>query len=321
MVTVLLPTYNAEKYIAQCIKSILHQTYRDFELLIIDSASDDNTVKIIKSFEDPRINLHQIERCPLGRSLNYGLKNAKFDLIARMDADDLMVPERLEVQLAYLKEHPEVDVLSCNSAYFMNDRIIFLLKLPESDENIKRSFMLHNVINHPGAVFKRSLIISSGGFSEEFIICQDYEIWLRLRNKAKFHNLQEFLIFMQYNPVSLSRERITETNREVRELHKREFLNAGGFNNSSDNNHVLAGWREYFYGNKVLARKYWRTPFRSLTVFPAYCFTYLPEGFNQRIKEFRLRMRIEYLLSYYSKDMRSLRRVFRNLIHSGVSDH
>ncbi|MBV6512511.1 MAG: O-antigen biosynthesis glycosyltransferase WbnJ [Ignavibacteriaceae bacterium] len=206
MVTVLLPTYNAEKYIAQCIKSILHQTYRDFELLIIDSASDDNTIKIIKSFEDSRINLHQIERCPLGRSLNYGLKNAKFDLIARMDADDLMVPERLEVQLAYLKEHPEVDVLSCDVAYFRGKKVLYRLFLSNTDSEIKRNLRLHNVINHSGCIYDRRKILAHRGYSEQLDVCIDYELWLRIFEKVQFSSLSDVLIFYRISENSVTRK-------------------------------------------------------------------------------------------------------------------
>lgn len=315
MVTILLPTYNAEKYIAQCIKSILNQIYRNFELLIIDSSSDDNTVKIIRSFEDSRINLHEIERCPLGRSLNYGLKNAKFDLIARMDADDLMVPERLEVQLSYLKEHPEVDVLSCDVAYFKKRKVLYRLFLPNTDSEISTNLRLHNVINHSGCIYDRRKILEYGGYNELLDVCIDYELWLRVMEKVHFYSLSDVLIFYRISEHSVTRKDKSKTRQTTYDLQLQyENTLQTGFLSPRDYK-ILMGWREYFYGNKDYSRKYWSHNAISLAVFIAYILTFLPRRFFDFIQNTRFRMRIKYLLTIFGKEGRRIFGRFRLVIN------
>ena len=112
-VTVAIPMYNAAPHLRECLDSVLAQTFRDFELLIVDDGSTDDSVDIVRSYTDPRIRLLLNRHDYIG-SLNLLLCEARGKYIARMDADDVMVPQRLALQFAYMEAHPDVDLLGGN---------------------------------------------------------------------------------------------------------------------------------------------------------------------------------------------------------------
>src|SRR5438132_11921709 len=117
-ISVLMPAYNCGKYIAQSINSILNQTYKDFEFIIIDDGSTDNTEEIVLSFKDPRIIYRKTVNKGTSAALNLGLSLALNEWVARIDADDLNVPSRLEKQVKFLNENPGYDIVSSWSVYF-----------------------------------------------------------------------------------------------------------------------------------------------------------------------------------------------------------
>ncbi len=124
MVSVLLPTYNAAEFLNYSIKSILNQTYKDYELLIIDDGSTDNTTEVVSNFADDRINYVKKSHSGLASSLNYGLKIAKYDWVARMDADDIAHPERLENQVCYIDDSINL-IISSWAFIFRGEKILF----------------------------------------------------------------------------------------------------------------------------------------------------------------------------------------------------
>lgn len=115
-ISVCVPMYNAARYVRECIESILNQTFADFELLVVDDGSTDGSVEVVRSYDDPRIRLLENEHDYIG-SLNLLLEEAKGKYMVRMDADDVMVPDRLQVQFDYMEEHGEIDVLSGGMLY------------------------------------------------------------------------------------------------------------------------------------------------------------------------------------------------------------
>ena len=192
-ISVLLPVYNCELYIKDAIDSILNQTFTDFELLVIDDASTDKTVEIIKSYTDNRIILTQKPK-NLGYtdSLNYGLSIAKGEYIARMDGDDLSLPTRFEKQVTYLDKH--TDVVLCGANYSIIGTEI-INKLPENNDEIQIQFIRNNCIAHPVVMLRKSIL------KENEIVydvtkepAEDFDLWVRLLNYGKLHNLQEVLL-------------------------------------------------------------------------------------------------------------------------------
>lgn len=318
MVTVLMPTYNCALYISDAIRSILNQTYKEFEFLIIDDGSTDNTEQIISDFKDNRIKYFKKENTGLADSLNYGLKLAKHDIIARMDADDIAHPRRLEKQLAYLSIHKAVDILSCWSAFFSERRIIYTIKAPLNHEEIKNGLLLYSYIPHSGCLYSRNIILDNGGYKGG--VFEDYHLWLRLMDKAKFANIPEILIFQRYRKNSLSRENLREKHKiiyPIQEPYYNDLEKHFSIHNKEDEL-VYKGWREYFYGTPELARQYWsagtRIFFKDYRIVLAYMISFLPVTLFIKFKETRMKYRLQYLLNYFAAENRATRRTFRSLL-------
>lgn len=310
--TVLMTTYNNEKYLQSSITSILNQTFGNFEFIIIDDGSTDNSKELIESFKDGRIKYFKIQNSGLGAALNYGLNLCETELIVRMDADDISLPQRIEKQFAFITKNKEYDIISSWYAAFDGKNLLYTIKTPENNDNIKKRFALHSEVIHAGMIYKKDKIISAGGYKP--IIFEDYELWLRLKDKVKFYNLQEVLLFVRYRQDSFSRENIVEKNKMVYEIQKPYYgksLSENFHLKSSEEENELRGWREYFYGNERTALQYWKklgvkifTP----RVLIASLVLIFPQKFILWFKENRIKFRLKYYLSYFSEENVKLRK-------------
>ena len=165
LLTVLMPVYNAEKFLAESINSILSQTYVDFEMLILDDASTDNSLKIIKAYakEDKRIKiLVNKTNQKQAKCRNRLLKNSKTEFIAWMDADDISLPHLLQTQIDFLKQNPNIDVVSCHMQFFETRKSI--LKRALLDSQIKSTFLLDCAFGTGGSMIKMKKIIKINFF-------------------------------------------------------------------------------------------------------------------------------------------------------------
>lgn len=197
-VSVLMPVLNGQKYINECIKSILTQSFKNFEFIIINDGSTDKTEKIIKQWikKDGRIKLiNNKKSIGITKSLNKGLKIAKGKYIARQDADDVSLPERFEKQIKFLKARPEVKVLG-TFAYITDKKGKILRKeaMPISCKEIKKTFSQKNPFFHPSVMMEKKFIKKLGGYDEKFAVFQDYDLWHRALKKGIGENLPQFLI-------------------------------------------------------------------------------------------------------------------------------
>jgi glycosyltransferase involved in cell wall biosynthesis len=208
-ISVLMPVYNCELYVASAVESILNQTYTDFEFLIIDDASTDATLSIIKSYTDSRIKI--IEK-PINsgytNSLNYGLTIAKGKYIARMDGDDISYPERFDKQIAYLEANPEVVVCGTNQKIVGNDKLIFL---PQSNKSIKIRLLWGNCIPHSSAMIRKK-ILEDNNIQYDITTepAEDYHLWIHLLAFGKLCNLPEVLLEYRVYSNQVSRKRAEE---------------------------------------------------------------------------------------------------------------
>lgn len=153
VVSVLMPTYNAEKYLKEAIDSILNQTFTDFEFLIIDDNSKDKTKKIIGKYNDKRIKLIKGPQKGLAAALNCGIKKAQGKYIARMDADDISLPARFEKQVNYLEAHPEITVLGTWQEHF--GRWNFIHKAKATHEECKAELLFNCDLCHSTLMFRK----------------------------------------------------------------------------------------------------------------------------------------------------------------------
>ncbi|MCQ2246322.1 MAG: glycosyltransferase [Bacteroidaceae bacterium] len=198
-ITVGIPVYNAEKTIARAIQSVLNQTYTDFELIIIDDGSTDGTLQVIQSFNDPCIRLfHDTENKGIAFRLNQQISLAQGDYFARMDADDIMFPNRLERQLEVLEQHPEIDVLG--SSVIVVDENCRILGYRGKIE--KNGMTTVDSFSHPTVMGKLSWF-RTNLYNEKYSGWEDYDLWLRTRNSSVFKCLDEPLLFykdsLRYN--------------------------------------------------------------------------------------------------------------------------
>jgi len=196
-VSVLMSVYNGEKYLCEAIDSILNQNFKDFEFLIIDDCSTDGSADIIRSYTDPRIRLIQNEKnIGLTRSLNKGLKLANAQYIARMDADDISLPNRFEKQVRFLQENPAHVAVGCWILWVDRDGdpIRQEYQVP-SHEEIERIFLRgRGGLPHPASMFRKESALSVGGYRLEYEYAEDVDFFLRLGEQGRFANLQEVLL-------------------------------------------------------------------------------------------------------------------------------
>ena len=205
-----MSVFNGQKYLKDSIKSIIRQTYSNFEFIIINDGSTDSTLEIINSFDDDRIqiinNQHNIG---LTKSLNKGIKIANGEYIARMDADDLSRSSRLEKQVQFLDQNPNV-ILAGTQANLINRygkkvRGIPAVKKPCSHNAIKWFCMFDNPFYHSSVMFRSKIILDElNGYNEDFYTNQDYELWSRLVNKYQAVNLPFKLIDLRVHNNSIS---------------------------------------------------------------------------------------------------------------------
>lgn len=190
LISVIMPVYNESLYIKDAIKSILNQSYQDFELLIIDDASTDNTVDIINQFNDGRIILIQKEKnTGYTDSLNLGIEKSAGRYIARMDGDDICHEDRFNVQLEFLENN--LDYILCGSQYKRIDGQTSFM-LPVENDEIKALLLRGNQFIHPSVMIRKSVLIENKiRYNKEREPAEDYDLWVRLMPYGKFKNLKE----------------------------------------------------------------------------------------------------------------------------------
>lgn len=190
-VTVLMSVYNGEKYLHDAIDSILDQTFKDFEFLIINDGSRDRTAEILQSYHDPRIKIiNNQKNLGLTKSLNIGIKRARGEYIARQDADDISLPERLERMVGFLDKNRDVGVLG--SSYIEIDepgKEFVTCLLATDDKEIRKKLLLGNHLGFE--IFRKTVIEEVGFYREEFRYAQDYDIALRIAEISKVANIRE----------------------------------------------------------------------------------------------------------------------------------
>ena len=195
LVSVLMSVYNNEEYIKNTLKSILKQTYNNIEVVIINDASEDKSRYIIKSFKDKRIKLiDNKNNLGLAKSLNKGIKKCKGKYIARIDADDLMMPDRIEKQVNFLEKNKDIAVLG-TSLILINDKdkIIGKRDYPKTNEDINKTILIRNPLAHPSVMIRKSMLPKKT-YDEKLKTSQDYDIWLRINKKYKIANLPHYLL-------------------------------------------------------------------------------------------------------------------------------
>ncbi|MBL4780847.1 MAG: glycosyltransferase [Porticoccaceae bacterium] len=209
-VSVILPAYNAEDYLEEAIQSILDQTFEDFELIIINDKSTDSTGIILSSLTDPRIIIiNNPTNNGITYSLNKAIEAAQGVYIARMDADDISTPKRLELQVNYLDNNPTITLLGCCAEIIDQNGVVFdLMEVPLSHKEIIQKIFSANCFIHPAVMFRASAIKELGCYNIDIAQAQDYDLWLRIIQKHRAANLPQNLIQYRVHPSQISQKKI-----------------------------------------------------------------------------------------------------------------
>lgn len=196
-----MPVYNAENYIEEAIYSILNQTFSNFELIILEDASEDNSLSLIKKFKDPRIRLIA-NRDNLGivKNLNHGLTLSTGKYIVRMDADDVSYPDRIEKQVEFMEANPQVNISGTWFRIMHNKEII---KHPVNHQEIVFKLFSDTAFGHP-TVILRSSFIKENNIVYPNNLAEDYALWVSLIQKAYFANIPEVLLDYRWHGKNLS---------------------------------------------------------------------------------------------------------------------
>lgn len=205
-ITVLMPAYNAGRYIAEAIASVLRQTYADFEFIIVNDGSSDNTLDIINTFNDPRIRIINQPNQGVAVALNAGLKQARAPYIARFDADDVCYPGRLQKQLWFLRNNPEYILVGSDAEYISanGDHLFNFRCIAHTHEEIKQKMYFYCPFVHPTVMYKTDIIRALGGYPENAHNFEDYLLWTNIARAGKLYNLPEALIKYRLNPTSVT---------------------------------------------------------------------------------------------------------------------
>jgi glycosyltransferase involved in cell wall biosynthesis len=287
-----MPVCNAEQYLTESIESILSQTLSDFEFVIIDDGSTDRSPEILEEYarRDARIRLIRRENLGLNTTLSELIGLARGELLARMDADDIALPQRFERQVAFLGAHPEVVVVGSRIAVIDPDGDELMeMCHEESHEEIDRANLMckGGTISHPAVMMRASAVRGIGGYRTNFYFSADTDLWLRIAEVGRLHNIQEILLKYRqriqswgYTHQSLQDEDVLRAVREACQRRELPFVEG-----KIDSRQPLVGeaehrekwaWWALGSGHVRTARKHalrllWMRPFSLRSVRVAAC--------------------------------------------------
>jgi len=207
-VSVLMSVHDGAPSVAEAVASVLSQTAGDLELIVVDDGSADATPDLLAAARDPRVRVVRQERTGLTRALNRALGLARAPLVARLDADDVALPERLAYQRAFLERAPDVGLLGTAARELDADgRLVRIVQPPVDDVTLRRALIRANPFVHSSVMARRALLERAGGYDETLPVAQDYDLWMRLARVTRLANLADVLVVRTLGERRVSVER------------------------------------------------------------------------------------------------------------------
>lgn len=252
LISVVMSVYNGQKYLAEAIESILNQTFADFEFIIIDDGSTDKSLEIIQSFsqKDNRIRIIQNEKnIGLTASLNKGISQASGEYVARMDADDISMPERLAKQVEILESDPSTVLVSCLVEISIHNGNSLVEVLNTEKQLIKWELLFHNYLGGHGQVMFRRIVGNQIiQYDETYSQTQDYELWTRLAEKHSF-----FILPDVYYRFRLHGENISILKNDIQDVLKRKASKIAieSLLNKQISNYTFENIQSFWSGHKI----------------------------------------------------------------------
>lgn len=252
-ISVLMPNYNCEKYIWEAIESILKQTFTDFEFIIIDDYSTDNSWEIIQNFakKDERIiaikNNKNLKIC---KTLNKWLKIAKWEYIARMDSDDISFIDRFQKQIKFLEKNLKVGIIG-GSIEIIDEKN---KKIGErhyniTDENIRKKIFRYSPFCHPTIMIRRDILEKSWNYDEEQVFAEDYDLYFRIGKYSQFANLTDFLLKYRMSSTNSTSKKLWEMEQKTLKIRKKAL-------------------KEYWYTMTIFDKIYYYCQYLSMFIIP-----------------------------------------------------
>ena len=223
-ISVIMSVYNGMPYLQEAVKSILNQTYKDFEFIIVDDASTDDSLKYLKGINDKRIKILSNEKnLGLAVSLNKALNAARGEYIARMDADDISKPERLHIQLNFMELNPQIDICgSFVSVIDENGKLVGSIKKPTTDDKIKKQIYWLTPLLHPTWFAKKEVFTKLKGYDKKWDYVEDFEFLIRAKD-FKMANISKYLLFFRSQKERRSQKTIEKIYRNSLKLRQKIF--------------------------------------------------------------------------------------------------
>ena len=204
-ISVILPVYNGGKYLKEAIDSILNQTFKNFELIIVNDGSTDESLYIIRSYKDERIKLINQKNTGLSKALNNGIKLAKGKYIARMDQDDISHPERLKKQIKFMESHTDYVAIGTYANYISkNGEFLYTSKTPYKSEDLKNGLPYVCPFVHSSVMMRVDALKKVGGYKNvgRYFYQEDILLWIDLSKEGEFYNILESLLNFRITPSS-----------------------------------------------------------------------------------------------------------------------
>ena len=210
LVSVVMAVCNAERYLTEAIQSIVDQTFRNLELVVVDYGSTDHSISIVSDCvsRDNRIRLLEIPPCVLPAARNAGCYRARGRYIAIMDADDIALRDRLDREVAYMEAHPQAALLG-GGVEFVDSlgKSLLTHRHPTDDREIRRELLTHSVFWHPTIIMRREAFVAVGGYRPVFVCAHDYDLAVRIAEQYECANLDEVVLRYRFHAGQLSTEK------------------------------------------------------------------------------------------------------------------
>jgi glycosyltransferase involved in cell wall biosynthesis len=223
-ISVLMPAYNAGKYIGESIDSILKQTYKGFELLISDDASTDNTWSLIQEYakKDKRIQIFQNKKnVYIAENRNKLIERAKGKYIAWQDADDISLPTRLEKQYKFMEEHREVGIVGGYLQFFNEKGNTSIRRYKTDDVSLRRTIFRYSPVAQPAAMIRKAALDEMGKYNPKYPPAEDIDMTFRIGKKYKFANLPEIVIRYREHHMSATYKKLKKIELDTLEIRKK----------------------------------------------------------------------------------------------------
>lgn len=319
-ISVVMSVYNGGHYLKKAIESILHQTFTNFEFVIVNDGSTDNSLQLITKYacHDKRIRIVNQDKKGLTRSLNRALYFASGEFIARQDADDISMPDRLEKQRHFLEQNTEYCLVG-SGRLEIDEKGEVLINLPivSKDEAIRKIITKVNIFVHGSILFRANMLRAEGFYREQFPYAQDYDLILRLLEKYKVFNYPGYLYKLRITQSSISREKGLLQDKYAELARKLYFERARLCNENYD-----YWYKRIIEKNDNLIKKYYLFQKKNYTWNLDYGRSFLLLGQPVIAKQYifkalrvfpSLRAFIFLMLAYFPSFYKKLRRVFRKV--------